>query len=263
MIDYANYYQPIRITPYWTELEQDLSGADLTYGKQLISSAIDYVSKMLSVLPVADGLYITPTCYLGGDHSVTNPITGITYSNCYNEAPVACGPHINIPINHHGYYFDYDASDQYAQADRDFYTGGGAMADTDLVIYVTSKTDQNCNVNSSTIAWAGACNVDQFGRPIAGTINICPRLFDAPLWEKDVIVAIHELTHVLGMSSALFPEFINGYTEKLVEKNTKHSEINNKIFTVCQDILWRHYNTVPCDIPRECEKRFSCRFFRD
>lgn len=63
--------------------------------------------------------------------------------------------------------YDYNAS---TDNDDDSDTGANGIADTDLIIYV-SANDTSCGTN--TLAWATSCDIDQYGRPIAGTINFC------------------------------------------------------------------------------------------
>ena len=78
--------------------------------------------------------------------------------------------------------------------------------DTDLVIYITF-TDHECQSDGSTLAWASTCNLDQYGRPIAGTINFCPSSLGTMFWKFDVSVVLHEMLHILIMSNGLFPYF--------------------------------------------------------
>ena len=77
---------------------------------------------------------------------------------------------------------------------------------TDLVIYVT-YTDNECASDGSTLAWASTCNLDQYGRPIAGTINFCPSALGNMFWKFDIGVVLHEMLHILVMSNSLFPYF--------------------------------------------------------
>jgi len=82
------------------------------------------------------------------------------------------------------------------------------VADTDVILYVSaSSSPKFCG--ATTLAVAIACNVDDFDRPTAGSINFClDRIYldsDGTAHESviqdNVDVAIHEAAHVFGMSS--------------------------------------------------------------
>eukprot|EP00299_Pterocystis_sp_00344_P010391 c4631_g1_i1.p1 GENE.c4631_g1_i1~~c4631_g1_i1.p1 ORF type:complete len:636 (-),score=107.27 c4631_g1_i1:102-2009(-) len=61
-----------------------------------------------------------------------------------------------------------------------------------------------------TLAWAGACRVDQTGRPFAGQANFGPNHVDVQKEQKAFLTAVHELAHALGFTSSLF----DGYKKK-------------------------------------------------
>jgi len=66
----------------------------------------------------------------------------------------------------------------------------------------------------TTLAWASPCMQDQYGRPIAGTVNVCPIMFEASerRWKQDVIILTHETAHILIMAPELWDDFrdLNG-----------------------------------------------------
>lgn len=83
------------------------------------------------------------------------------------------------------------------------------------MLYV-SYGDTGCG--TSTLAYAGACAYDQYGRPTAGSVNICRNMLyedtpDGPeqdrFWKKDVATMVHEIGHILIMNSLLWPNFRN------------------------------------------------------
>jgi len=88
------------------------------------------------------------------------------------------------------------------------------VPDTDLVAYV-SGTPSTRFCGPSTLAVAVACNFDQFDRPTAGNINFCLDQIqlnaDGTANEADIVentsVGIHEMCHVLGMSSNSYRYF--------------------------------------------------------
>ena len=88
--------------------------------------------------------------------------------------------------------------------------GGGVAAD--LVIFVLSQpTSQTC-ADGNTLAYASHCRQDsQTDRPIAGYIQMCPqhhaRKTIKSQRDEDFHTALHEILHIMGWSSALFPFF--------------------------------------------------------
>ena len=75
----------------------------------------------------------------------------------------------------------------------------------DTVLYVSYGDFGSCN--SGAAAYAGACSFDQFGRPVTGQVNICTSMIDGIFWKKDVMIMVHEIGHVLIMSSGLWDQF--------------------------------------------------------
>ncbi len=73
---------------------------------------------------------------------------------------------------------------------------------------------------AGTLAYAQACQFDDSTvRPIFGYINFCPFMVnqDPKELEDQIRVAMHEIIHVLGFSSFLFPYFydpLTGYQQK-------------------------------------------------
>ena len=79
---------------------------------------------------------------------------------------------------------------------------------TDTVIFVLSSDNTDCE---GALAYASHCQVDEFDRPIFGYIQMCapshqPKTLPGQV-DEDFHTAIHEISHILGMSSALFPLF--------------------------------------------------------
>ena len=79
--------------------------------------------------------------------------------------------------------------------------------DADAVIFVLSSSACDDNV----LAYASHCQIDHNDRPIFGYIQMCshhhqPKTLPGQR-DEDFHTAIHEITHILGMSSALFPYF--------------------------------------------------------
>ncbi|GKA76124.1 EGF-like, conserved site-containing protein [Tanacetum coccineum] len=79
---------------------------------------------------------------------------------------------------------------------------GEGVADADLVLLVTTRP-----TTGNTLAWAVACERDQWGRAIAGHVNVAPRHLTA---EQETLLSatlIHEVMHVLGFDAHAFTHF--------------------------------------------------------
>ncbi|KAL3640812.1 hypothetical protein CASFOL_015780 [Castilleja foliolosa] len=76
------------------------------------------------------------------------------------------------------------------------------VSDADLVLLVTTRP-----TTGNTLAWAVACERDQWGRAIAGHVNVAPRHLTA---EAEILLSatlIHEVMHVLGFDPHAFAHF--------------------------------------------------------
>ncbi|KAJ9186625.1 hypothetical protein P3X46_002173 [Hevea brasiliensis] len=76
------------------------------------------------------------------------------------------------------------------------------VAETDLVLLVTTRP-----TTGNTLAWAVACERDQWGRAIAGHVNVAPRHLTAEAETLLSATLIHEVMHVLGFDPHAFAHF--------------------------------------------------------
>ncbi|KAK4434488.1 hypothetical protein Salat_0611600 [Sesamum alatum] len=76
------------------------------------------------------------------------------------------------------------------------------VANADLVLLVTTRP-----TTGNTLAWAVACERDQWGRAIAGHVNVAPRHLTAEAETLLSATLIHEVTHVLGFDPHAFAHF--------------------------------------------------------
>jgi len=142
----------------------------------LLPYAIKFLSTAFSVIPVQGNLTFQKPC------EFINPNTG----ECVQfQDPPMCND-ITIP-------------------NRYFNPG---VKGYDLVVLVATNP-----LDSSVLANAVACQFDQKGRPIGGRINfnptaIIPSDVGGATWQSQLGVTIHELTHVLGFSSDMFPNYL-------------------------------------------------------
>ncbi|XP_020202668.1 leishmanolysin isoform X1 [Cajanus cajan] len=74
--------------------------------------------------------------------------------------------------------------------------------DADLVLLVTTRP-----TTGNTLAWAVACERDQWGRAIAGHVNVAPRHLTAEAETLLSATLIHEVMHVLGFDPHAFAHF--------------------------------------------------------
>ena len=105
------------------------------------------------------------------------------------------------------------------------------IPDTDLIIYVTYQQTGSCY--EKTLAWAYPCFQDQFGRPIAGTVNICPYIFeDEHYWKEDVVVLIHEITHIVIMAPPLWNDFRDSNGDKIPHSNVLSEKQSDDLYYI-------------------------------
>lgn len=76
------------------------------------------------------------------------------------------------------------------------------IEDADLVLLVTTRP-----TTGNTLAWAVACERDQWGRAIAGHVNVAPRHLTAEAETLLSATLIHEVMHVLGFDPHAFAHF--------------------------------------------------------
>ncbi|KAF2315933.1 hypothetical protein GH714_040728 [Hevea brasiliensis] len=76
------------------------------------------------------------------------------------------------------------------------------VSEADLVLLVTTRP-----TTGNTLAWAVACERDQWGRAIAGHVNVAPRHLTAEAETLLSATLIHEVMHVLGFDPHAFAHF--------------------------------------------------------
>ena len=193
----------------------ELSTENITYIKSLVSASIRYLESYIKVIPIDGPLLVSR--YETSDYcSWYIQENTFRYPICTEEAfdnGAYCHVVAQIPDDHldESWYANNDGtSSLYASA-------GPGIADTDLVIYVTYHWYE---CSEYTLAWASSCVVDQYGRPVAGTINFCERAIEGdPYWKFDVGTTLHEITHVLVFSNYLYPYFYGQNYDDVIELN--------------------------------------------
>mmetsp|Transcript_25831 Transcript_25831/g.40060 ORF Transcript_25831/g.40060 Transcript_25831/m.40060 type:complete len:465 (+) Transcript_25831:124-1518(+) len=118
---------------------------------------------------------------------------------------------------------------------------GRVVENADLLIFVT--VNKYCSATTDgfdKLASAISCERDQFDRPVTGTIDFCLSGISNNDNDKIKGVAIHEVGHILGMSSNSLPFFRNPITG---EPLTKRPFVPKKV--KCLNGEEYFYNIVP------------------
>ncbi|XP_062160225.1 uncharacterized protein LOC133867467 [Alnus glutinosa] len=101
------------------------------------------------------------------------------------------------------------------QLPREYVEDG--VADADLVLLVTTRP-----TTGNTLAWAVACERDQWGRAIAGHVNVAPRHLTAEAETLLSATLIHEVMHVLGFDPHAFAHFRD-------ERKRRRSQVTDQV----------------------------------
>lgn len=193
----ANVYKPIRITPYYDDDTVDLlppGKRDLL--KKIISNAIRRFKLTLQVVPVQGNLSAQHGC---DTQWITTPIVCQTILK--NEMCLE----MSIPSSHFGATKVCTTCTSTGCATGSCtYTSGKGIADTDFLLYVRAANSSYCT--GDVLAYATSCQKDQFDRPTFGMANFCPSQLDLDplMYETQLAVAMHEMSHALGFSSRMF-----------------------------------------------------------
>ncbi|DAZ97268.1 TPA: hypothetical protein N0F65_009319 [Lagenidium giganteum] len=192
-----NVFAPIRITPiYDNDSLSQLSDDKRDMINRIVPDAVQRFKQMLSVVPVQGNLFAKRSCYL---QYQTTPVvckTVMAQEMCF-EMP--------IPVEHFvpTRVCSTCLSVGCANSACSVLPGDG-VANSDYVIYVRAVSTSTCN--GQVLAYASACQKDQFDRPTFGMVNFCPSLIDSsPIkYETQLATAMHEMTHALGFSAQFF-----------------------------------------------------------
>eukprot|EP00898_Chlorokybus_atmophyticus_P008015 jgi/Chlat1/8214/Chrsp76S07646 len=85
------------------------------------------------------------------------------------------------------------------------------VANADLVLFVTARP-----TTGSTLAWAVGCERDQWGRAVAGQVNVGPQYVGDSSANNLLLKTLrHEITHVLGFDPSAFDSYRVGSTKQL------------------------------------------------
>lgn len=166
--------QPIRLH-FHTDSLNSMNTAQKNYILSLLDDAKAWFTKALNVVPLSGALKLDLICKDSSDP-------------CAEYYPPQCGNFSNVPAN--------------------IVTTG--IAGSDTLIFVSATATELC-ADGLTLAYAQACQRDQWDRPTIGWINFCPQEIEVETAAIDIAAdletAIHEITHILGFSSGSFAFF--------------------------------------------------------
>mmetsp|Transcript_1576 Transcript_1576/g.2132 ORF Transcript_1576/g.2132 Transcript_1576/m.2132 type:complete len:723 (+) Transcript_1576:79-2247(+) len=160
-------YEAMRIAFDFEGIDSNLPAAQQEYIKKLITDARDWLQKSLKVQRVTTNLkWRVPA-------ASANPFPD-------------CGDVSKVPPK---------------------YATTGVNADV-LIFVLAQASNKNC-AGGTTLAYASHCQQDQNDRPVVGYIQMCPAQHEvkttAGARDEDYHTALHEILHILGWSSSLFP----------------------------------------------------------
>jgi hypothetical protein len=119
-----------------------------------------------------------------------------------------CGSMPDLPADHLASLTIYKEN-----GEQEELASGPGVADTDLIIYITGSAGCSPADPNTALASGNVCHRDQNNRPIAGFIDICQNQIeqglnsDAVQESIDVGIVVHEIIHILGMSTRSFSLF--------------------------------------------------------
>ncbi|XP_064602969.1 ciliated left-right organizer metallopeptidase-like isoform X2 [Liolophura sinensis] len=200
-----NEYAPIRITPFFTGLEDFLNPAGQERLKSVVIAAIQKISNLLSVIPVKGPLRLAR---YGGCQTSWKDDTEKCYKIDAGYRGEFCGGVVQIPDDHLEGLYTWQRVNSSTKIEHVAKASGKGVSDADYILYVQSGISGQCK-EVGLIAYALHCQLDQYNRPIAGYVNFCSDRVESESFdhEKYYLTAIHELFHALGFSRKMFRMF--------------------------------------------------------
>lgn len=189
--------QPIRISAYYDPVSilnnNALNSDDVRHLQDVVGAVIDYYEQMVSVIPVDGNWHYERPC----NYFYYQPYG----TNCASYSDNVMCQDSPVPDEHLADQLLYTVD----PATATVVPGGVGVQDTDLMIYVSFYDTLYCQYN--VLAHAGPCAFDQYGRPVAGNVNICQKFLNTKPWKQDVETMLHEISHITIMSVDLWDGF--------------------------------------------------------
>ena len=210
-------YQPLRIHAHF--LEGKIQPTKLELVKAFVNASIYFWGNSLAVVPVPGHLRLPPRCISAWGTGECAAISTTTM----------CGDQVVIPPEHlasrracsvcRSFFGDKSCNPRAGSKCTTSKEGEGVPAD--LILYVTAEETDHCK-QGSVAAYASSCSRDQFDRPTAGFVNLCPHAIPTHHGSDKVTAtmvslkyplalgtAAHEVAHALGFTSSQLPYFRN------------------------------------------------------
>ncbi|XP_071797759.1 ciliated left-right organizer metallopeptidase-like [Asterias amurensis] len=245
-------YQPIRIKANIEDPEEVVDTSDVERLKTIVNGAISIIHNILLVTPVVGPLLMTRS-------EACQPFsTGINTGKCAVKSKGYRGErcfgdldNFVIPDEHLEGLWQWNET--HPEPINQLYSNGSGLADTDTVLYVKAEHTGQCGLGQ-VAAYAAYCKVDQNNRPIAGIINFCPEHLQDDLFDesKFILLAVHEIFHVLGFSSSLFSKF------KVCTETTNDHECTSGLCPAVDDSHGQPRLVTPSVIV-QAQKHFGCQ----
>lgn len=233
-------WQSLRIRVEWGSVDASLSSAQENFLRnKLIPDAERFWERALKVQRVNGNLFAKRTC-LSSWNTAGEP--------CAEYAdPTRCGSHSDtnnmaIPTA----WFQEEQECPSSPVTCNTLPAGTGVAATDFVLFVTAIDTPSCS--GGTLAYAAACQADQFDRPTMGFANFCPGTID----ESDVkyldqySTAVHEIGHALIFSSSLFAKFRDANGDPLTARDA-NGEIADSAYRTYTCNGQTHTDIMPSD----------------
>ena len=213
-------WAPLRVLPVYI----GGFGSDSAFGSGVTAwvrsvvmpAAVAALANMLSVQPVVGPLLAHRTC-TGYWQTATRAWCGAYESLTSVSVDAMTAEPVDFTLVLNASYLAADTLGFQNGSSVVLPAGGIGFSNADVVLFVTGISTSLCaGEDSDTLAYATPWQTDQYDRPVFGQINLCPGEFTnfyaaaqaaggSPLDATNIVM--HEIVHVLGFSSSLWPLF--------------------------------------------------------
>ncbi|EKX40497.1 hypothetical protein GUITHDRAFT_75595, partial [Guillardia theta CCMP2712] len=162
------------------------------------------LSAAVRVIPIRGNLLVTRDCrlyWVTGQHA--NECSSIVVDQ-------KCGPWSTVSSSQKAaaVVWQYNSGSWTSVS----YDQGQGVENADLLVYVSAHPgDPTCTSSDTALAYSGVCQRDQLDRPVVGYINFCTSTLQdrgsSTPSQSDIMMTVHELTHILGFSRTSFAFF--------------------------------------------------------
>lgn len=191
----ATSWEPLRLAIFPMNLEEDEQGKYLI--DVVLEKAKANIHNMLMVRRGQGTLKLERPClvrWTGGQNAGKCQSYGPAALTCMSSGLQ------EIPIAH---VQEQEVCPTHSQCE--ILEGGPGIPEADLVLYVNIV---DCGPGTGgTQAYATACNMDEYDKPLSGVLNFCNGRIDTrpEKEQEEVYTAMHEVIHVLGFSFDRIP----------------------------------------------------------